>query len=127
MESDLDMFSSQPPVQESQEDHGSSSSSFVCGFLILFHWDDGAVKPFQVFRREDFFNEIKDRFIDKNLPDKFRLKKLKPMKYLPGKTMSLFGKMEASKFFKKNCEMDSVIIIVVVKGSVWSGFFCTFF
>lgn len=97
---DQNLFSSDP-LQHGPE--GSRTDSNSCpvqipqyGYLILFNW--GGDKHFKVFHRDDFANEIKDRCVDKDLGYEFRMKKLIPLKLLPGQRMSLFAKMESSKY-----------------------------
>ena len=72
---------------------------FVCGFVILFNWDEGQQRPFKLFPRKAF-PEITDYCLNKELADEFRIKKLCPLKPLPGKIMSLFAKVESSKIKK---------------------------
>lgn len=101
MESDWDV-SSEYGVFEERKSGGLLSfplTKLDWGYIIIFNWDEGAVNPFKIYPCKAFENDIKDKFIDKHLADQFRVRKLKPMKSLPGETVSLFGKMEASEFF----------------------------
>lgn len=67
-------------------------------YVILFNWKEDLKKPFKMFPRKAFTqDEIRDDIIAKQLPNLFRLKKLKPLKPLPGQRMSLFAKVEASE------------------------------
>ena len=79
------------------------SPFFVCGFVILFNWDEGLQKPFKLFPRKAF-PEITDYCLNKELSNEFRMKKLCPLKPLPGKKMSLFAKVESSKIKKKTVQ-----------------------
>ena len=66
------------------------------GFVILFNWDENAQKPFKIFPRKAFStDDIRDHCYDKVLPDEMRIRKLKPLKSLPGHKMSLFAKVDA--------------------------------
>lgn len=103
MESDWDMFGSEPQGGVNQENGGKTANScpaniYIYGYIILFNWGEGLKKPFKIFPRKAFAKEIKDRVIEKELPDKFRVKKLKPFTSLPGQILSLFAKVEACKY-----------------------------
>ena len=112
MDSQQDMFLSQPELQQTQgspmvKERMTSSCpvelSNVYSFIILFNWSENVKNPFKNFSRSSFSNdEIKDYCLKTKLKDAFRVKKLKPMKSLPGKRTSLFAKVEASKVFFTN-------------------------
>ena len=80
----------------------ASSSAIVpivsWGFVILFNWDESVQKPLKIFPRKAF-PEITDFCLDKDLSEKFRIKKLCPLKPLPGQKMSLFCKVESSTYY----------------------------
>lgn len=107
MDSDRDMFSSQPDLGEKEEEEiirrsascpGKMPVSY--GFLILFNWDEGVKKPFKIFPRKTFSpQDIRDHTIESNLRDEFRIRALKPLKALPGIKMSFFAKVEACEYF----------------------------
>lgn len=104
METDSEMFNSEPMHPRNRTEASSQSAScpsnsvFIYGFVILFNWDEGIQRPFKLFPRKAFKNDdIKDRCYDQHLVDKFRIKKLKPLKPLPGQRMSLFAKVEGCK------------------------------
>lgn len=90
---------SSEPGQERRKGGGGSGhvKVFSCGYLILFNWDENITKPFNIYPRKNFAQEIKDRSIERHLPDDLRVKKLKHLKSLPGQQMSLFAKVEASE------------------------------
>lgn len=68
------------------------------GHVILFNWDEGVQRPFKMFPRKAFGSEeITDRCYNKDLSNDYRIRKLKPLKPLPGQKMSLFAKVEACK------------------------------
>lgn len=69
-------------------------------FVILFNWDESVQKPFKMFPRKAF-PEIKEVYLERELPDEYRIKKLRPLKPLPNQVMSLFGKVESGMFHKK--------------------------
>ena len=98
MDSDTDMFNTQPSEQDVDVPSCPASMHFDYGFVILFDWCVKAKKPFQVFSRAMFNKEeIRDYWMENKLVDKWRLKKLKPLKPLPGQQMSIFAKMDKCK------------------------------
>ena len=87
MDSDIDMFNSQP------------TDRIYYGNVILFDWDPAAEKPFQMYSRTEFANhEIRDYWMENKLLDKWRIKKLLPLSALPGLKLSLFARVDSSKF-----------------------------
>lgn len=100
-----DMFHSQPLPQCDQYGNETKSSScpitmkFHYGYVILFNWCVKAMKPFKMFPRRTFSNqEISDYWMENNVEDQYRIKKLKPLRTLPGEKMSLFAKVESCKY-----------------------------
>ena len=98
---DRDQYQSEPLIPDGNNNVESSScpikTSVSFGFLILFNWCEGLKKPFKMFPRKAL-HEIKDCYVEGSIPDNFRLKKMRPLKPLPGQRMSLFAKVEASKY-----------------------------
>lgn len=98
--SQIDMFASQPQlggqtVNNAPQISSSCPPNNLPKWLLLFEWDEEKQSPFQVFSSTHFGNEIKEAWVKSTLSAKAREKKLK----LDGKTMSLFGKFDLSKFF----------------------------
>ena len=98
------LFNSQPAQRQDDNERGTEFNSCpvmhstLFGFIILFNWNEGIQRPFQIYQRGFFSKEdIKYYCTEKNLSNSTRIKKLKPLKPLPGQKMSLFGKVEASK------------------------------
>lgn len=103
--SQFDLFSSQPLPSdgdgddEKDSDRGDEISAscpikLLSTFVMLFEWDETLPNPFKVFPFSKLDKQIKPAWIQNNLTPKSRQKKLK----LNGKNMSLFGKMNSSKF-----------------------------
>ena len=111
MDNQAGVFNSEPLFEDDRESSQEQSSSCpispVFGFIILFNWKDGNSKPFRMYPRT-VLPEIGDYFIDRNLPGSFRLRRLRPLKHLPGETLSLFAKVDQSKHF-------FIIIITISK------------
>ena len=100
------MFMSEPLHPDAKSETGTLScpteTSFTYGFAILFNWDEKVQKPFKIFPRKAFStDDIRDRCYEKVLVDEMRIRKLKPLKPLPGQKMSLFAKVESCKYKKK--------------------------
>lgn len=99
MASNFELFNSEPSLKgKDNEDHGGAScpiqASVIFGFVILFNWDESKQKPFKLFPRKAF-PEIREVYLQRDLPDEYRIKKLRPLKPLPGQIMSLFAKVES--------------------------------
>ena len=63
--------------------------------LILFQWRPKSKTPFNLFKKEDFFeNEIRDVWLRYQMVHMSRHRKLKSAKNFPGLTLSLFAKVE---------------------------------
>lgn len=98
------MFNSQPFMGNVDDDQGYGGASSSCplassptfGFIILFNWNEGIQRPFKLFPRRTFKDEIRSDCIDKDLKNEHRIKKLRPLSPLPGQKLSLFGKVEDS-------------------------------
>lgn len=103
MDSDCDMFSSQPLAHEGKKtiENSCPAQVFSFGYVVLFNWDETAKKPFKIFPHKAFAKEIGTRCIEKEIPDQMRMKQLKPLKALPGLKMSLFAKIESCKLYFK--------------------------
>ena len=72
---------------------------FNYGFVILFNWNEEIQRPFKLFPRKAFSpNEIRDRCYEKLLIPEQRIRKLMPLKPLPGQKLSFFAKVEACKW-----------------------------
>ena len=101
MDSDVDMFNSQPLLGKNYEDPSSSCPAvlkFFYGYVILFNWDESKLSPFKMYARKEFTKEeIPNQWLETKLIDKWRLKKLKPLSPLPGQKMSIFAKVEGCK------------------------------
>lgn len=106
MDTDNEMFNSEPLHPGIGTKNLTSScplnSEFIYGFAILFNWDERIQRPFKLFPRKTFKpDEIKDRCYEHHLLDTFRIKKLKPLKALPGQKISFFAKVEGCKCFNE--------------------------
>lgn len=102
MDSDVDMFSSQPTRRGSQHDPDvpATQMRFIYRFVILFNWNESLPRPFKMFPRNSFTtDEIPDAWIDRKLMDKWRLRTLKPLAELPGQKMSIFAKVDGGNIF----------------------------
>ena len=87
----------------------SSPTTYSYGFAILFNWDEEVQRPFKIFPRKAFGNdEISERCYTKDLPNDYRIRKLKPLKPLPGQKMSFFAKVESCKL---TCFIRTIIFI----------------
>ena len=76
------------------------NNQYVYGYAILFDWNENLQRPFKMYSRQTFPNQdISDRCYTKHLSDDLRVRKLRPMKMLPGARMSLFAKVEASMYY----------------------------
>ena len=86
-----------PPNQRENAQSSSCPASvpMVYGFVILFNWNESLKKPFKMFPRQTFGNEIGDKCITSRLTNLYRIKKLKSLKSLPGQKTSLFAKVES--------------------------------
>lgn len=85
-----------------ENDEGTSASCpsllYQYGFVILFNWNETIKNPFKMFPRQSFStNEISDKCMIERLKDELRIRKLKPMKHIPGQKVSLFAKVENCK------------------------------
>ena len=100
MASQMDMFLSEPEEESIQLSSSCPISlRYTYGFVILFNWDEGIQKPFKMFPRRAFSKEeISDKCYNSRVSDTFRVKKLKKLRPLPGKKVSLFAKVEGSKY-----------------------------
>lgn len=106
MSSQRDMFFSEPhEIRDDQEDNTNLPNScpvalnFVYGFLILFNWDESVKNPFKLYLRSAFSkDEIKEKCIQTKLKDEHRIKKLRALGPLPGQKISLFAKVDTSRF-----------------------------
>ena len=103
----MDMFDSEPSLsgqgvtQLGNESNSSPifANTYEFGFLILFNWDEGIQRPFEMFPRRTFStSDIKAYCYEKNLNISMRIKKLKALRALPGRKMSLYAKVESSKY-----------------------------
>ena len=97
------VFSSEPQNPDERMVDGRNANSCPVSvpqfrYVVLFNWCDSVVKPFQVYPRETFADEIKDRCLEQDLTYQLRMKRLIPLKALPGERMSLFAVMEGSKY-----------------------------
>lgn len=73
-------------------------TAFDYNWCVLFNWDVSLKHPFQSYVLNMFLTtEIKPPWISGNLGEKSRVKKLTSLSKLPGKTMSLFGKIPKGK------------------------------
>lgn len=101
MDSDIDMFNSQPTIGRTPPEQGASCPpvpKFFYGFVILFNWDENKEKHFDSYPRSCFSTqEIPNYWMENKLIDSWRIRKLKPLSALQGQKMSIFGKMESCK------------------------------
>ena len=107
------MFMSEPLHPDAKSETVTLScpteTSFTYGFAILFNWDEKVQKPFKIFPRKAFStDDIRDRCYEKVLVDEMRIRKLKPLKPLPGQKMSLFAKVESCKYKKKSTFLNYI-------------------
>lgn len=96
--SQRDMFESQgSPLSQSilQMDGNVSTHTTEYTNLLFFDWAVDNRRPFEIFPRTLFSDkEIKERWLNSILDENSRIMTLPPLKSLPGKTFSLFGKIE---------------------------------
>ena len=104
MDSDIDMFNSEPLIDEANNIEESRSIScpvkmaVVYGYVILFNWKEGVKKPFKMYTRNSL-KEIMEYTINNHLKEEFRVKCLKPLRSLPGEKLSLFARVEDGELF----------------------------
>ena len=76
---------------------------FIYQYLVLFDWTLDLRRPFHIFPRTMFSKkEILDKWVEATLDCRSRIKTLKPLEGLPGKTFSLFAKVEQGIKLQKN-------------------------
>lgn len=104
MSSQIDMFASQSPIKKGKMVRAGvklppTCPARLCFFkwLLCFDWDEEEEKPFQVYPVSKFGNEIKESWIQGVLSPASRRKKIR-LEILENQTISLFGKIESSKF-----------------------------
>lgn len=96
--SQRDMFASSPDKSPQVPSSLPSNPSYVYLWCILFDWDENVEQPFGIYQLALFSpSEMKPRWISGDLDGMSRRKKLK-FSAIPGKTFSLFGKVEKCKF-----------------------------
>lgn len=67
---------------------------------ILFNWNSSGNKPFKLFKRSTFGpNDVRDEWFRFQMKAGSRMKRLKRVQSFPPHTMSMFAKVENSKFF----------------------------
>lgn len=102
--SQIDIFSSQPldppEVTDLPRKIPSTFPSRNLNFfkwISLFEWDENVQRPFTIFPVSRFGKEIKESWLTSALSSKAREKKLQ-LCTLENKSVSLFAKLESSKF-----------------------------
>ena len=97
--SQRDFFSSSSPEPESPEVQSSlpAALAYVYLWVILFDYDENAEHPFDYYQVALFSdNELNPTWISGDLDQDSRMRKLK-FSALPGKTFSLYAKVEKCK------------------------------
>lgn len=103
--SQRDMFASQRDMFEESPTSKLSSSlpasiSYTYIWVILFDWDENVECPFNLYQIALFSSaELKPLWINGDLDSKSRQKKM-TFSPFPGKSFSLFGKVEKCRFSK---------------------------
>ena len=80
-----------------------STVTYIYLWIILFDWDENVEHPFSLYQVALFSSyELKEAWINGDLELKSRQKKI-TFSSLPGKTFSLFAKVEKCKFLPYHC------------------------
>lgn len=97
--SQRDMFCSSPESSPRIESSLPTSLSYTYLWVVPFDWDENVEKPFDIYQIALFSpSELKDIWISGELDSRSRQKKLK-FSAVPGKTVSLFAKVEKCESF----------------------------
>lgn len=99
------MFVSPEPSQSILEGIYNSPQTRAPEYMkvILFQWDINKKRPFDIFPLSMFTtNEIKDKWMESILDQNSRIRTLPMLRSLPGKTFSLFAKIERGKKLLKS-------------------------
>lgn len=96
MDSETDMFM---PSQFSSKGSKPRNEGHTYTHVVLFDWADGELDPFSIFDLKQFRDgEIKKDWIEYMLVPQSRCRRIKSLKSMPGKSMSMFGKVEKGVF-----------------------------
>lgn len=93
MDSDSSESEMLPPTQFPRQRPIESSREY--SHLIFFNWSSGLTKHFKTFPISEFSeDEIRPGWINYQMRFESRCRPLKPLRKLPGQTVSLFAKIE---------------------------------
>ena len=97
--SQKDMFCSSPEVSPARiKSSLPSNLSYVYLWCILFDWDENVEEPFNIYQVALFSTrDLKPNWLKGDLDSEGRQKKLK-FRAFPGKSFSLFAKIEKCKY-----------------------------
>lgn len=91
----LFQLNSQQDMFESTQELQTPTQSGT--LVVLYEWCDND-RPFNVYPRTMFSGtEIRDTWLNSNLDNMSRKKELPPLQNLPGKSFSIFGKIDEGK------------------------------
>lgn len=98
MASQQDLFLSSPETSPKLNSSLPAKITYVYLWCILFDWDEDEEFPFKLYQLAIFSNsELKPKWVSGELDNNSRKKPLS-FSAVPGKTVSLFAKVEKCKF-----------------------------
>lgn len=96
----VDIMATQLPNSQKEDDHHLNPTKHSYDGVILFDWEPGENKHFEFFYREQFLgSEIREEWLIYQMLENSRCKQLKTITSMPGKSLSLFAKVEQGNFF----------------------------
>ena len=96
--SQRDMFMSSPENSPRIQGSLPTNPKYIYLWVILFDWDENVEEPFSLFQIAMFSKtELKPKWISGELNQASRQKKMK-FSAVPGKTVSVFAKVEKCKY-----------------------------